>query len=59
MRQLVNNKLNNIKMHGTNVKIISYQFTADVQTYGHRPRYTTDKKAAEIDVSAQKCQVVV
>ena len=37
---------------------ISYQFRADVQTCGHRPRYTVDNDAAENDVCAQKFQVV-
>ena len=38
---------------------ISYKFRADIQTYGHRPRDTDDKDAAEIDVCAQKCQATV
>ena len=33
---------------------ISYQFRTDVQTYGHRPQYTTDD-TADGDVCAQKC----
>jgi hypothetical protein len=33
-------------------KCISYQFRADVQTYGHRPRYTADNDVAETDVCA-------
>jgi len=36
---------------------ISYQFRADVQTYGQRPRYTADNDAAETDVCAKKHQV--
>ena len=36
---------------------ISFQFRADVQTYGHRPQYTPDNSAAETDVCTQKCQV--
>jgi hypothetical protein len=35
----------------------SYQFRADVQTYGHRPRFTADNEAAETAVCAHKCQV--
>jgi len=46
-------------MHGTNVKFISYQFTTDVQTYGHGPRYSTDKEEAEADVCPQKSQAAV
>jgi hypothetical protein len=33
-------------------KCISYQFRADVQTYGHRPRYTAHSDAAETAVCA-------
>ena len=40
-----------------NKSYIAYQFRADVQTHGHRPRYTADNDVAERDVSAQKCQV--
>jgi len=29
---------------------ISYQFRADVQTYGHRPGYAANGDASEIDV---------
>jgi len=36
---------------------ISYQFRPDLQTHGHRPQYTADNDAAEIDMSAQICQV--
>ena len=36
---------------------ISYQFRADVQTYGQRPRYAADNDAAETDVCAKKHQV--
>jgi len=32
-----------------------YQFRADVQTYGHRPRYTAHNNAAETDMSTQQC----
>ena len=35
---------------------ISYQFRADVQTCGHRPRYTADNDAAQTDVCTPKCQ---
>jgi hypothetical protein len=39
---------------------ILYKFRAVVQVYSHRPRYTADDDAAEIDeidMSTQKCQV--
>jgi hypothetical protein len=36
---------------------ISYQFRADIQSYGHRPQYTADNDAAEMAVRAQKSQV--
>ena len=36
---------------------ISYQFRADVRTYGHRPRFTADNAAAEAVLCAQKCQI--
>jgi hypothetical protein len=34
---------------------IAYQFKADVQTYGHQPRYTAYGEAAEIDACTQNC----
>ena len=48
------NPLNYSKKKGC----IFYQFRADVQTYGHRPRYTAENDAAESDVCSQKYQVV-
>ena len=39
-----------LKYSEKNKSCISYQFRADVQTYGHQTRYTADDKAAETDV---------
>ena len=36
---------------------ISYQFRADVQTYGYQPQYMADNDAADTDMCTQKCQV--
>jgi hypothetical protein len=36
---------------------ISYQFRADVQTYGYQPHFTADNDAADTDMCTQKCQV--
>jgi hypothetical protein len=36
---------------------ISYQFRADVQTYGHRPRHTANNDGAEIDVSIKTARL--
>jgi hypothetical protein len=53
----VGNQANTLKYSKTN-SCISYQFRTDVQTYGHRPRYTAENKATESEVCAQKYQVV-
>jgi len=37
---------------------VSYQFRADVQTYGHRPRFTTNNAAAEAVLCAQKARLL-
>jgi len=53
----VGNQANPLKYFKTK-SYISYQFRADVLTYGHRPRYTAENEAAGSDVCVQKCQVV-
>jgi hypothetical protein len=39
--------------------IISYQFWADVRTYGHRPWHTADNDAAETDLCTQNARLLL
>ena len=51
------NQVKPLNYSGKKKSCISYWFRADVQTYGHRPRYAADDDAAQTDVCAKKCQV--
>jgi len=51
------NQTKPLKYSGKKKVVFLNQFRADVQTYGHRPRFTADNATAEAVLCAQKCKV--
>ena len=56
-RTKVGNEAKSLKYSEKKKSCISYQFRADVKTYGHLPRHTSGNDASEIDMCVPNCQV--